>query len=140
MSTYGRSMERLLVLFPPWASTCPKPARRSPDRRASNLLYPKLRPPSKPSYVGTCGRFLSCGYLTIRFSHLMWLIYIMERLGSAQTTWAMIVDDSDISQLLPMSDLDFNEGVRDATFRTTSRLIFPPAGIRNRSPTTTRLT
>lgn len=43
--------------------------------------------------------------------NLLWLIYNSERLAGAQTNWAMLLDDQDIGQLLPVSDFDFAAGV-----------------------------
>ncbi|KAG9000053.1 hypothetical protein FRB94_005682 [Tulasnella sp. JGI-2019a] len=41
--------------------------------------------------------------------NLLWVIYVIERLQSAETCWAMLLDDDDISQYLPLPDNLWNE-------------------------------
>ncbi|KAG9006300.1 hypothetical protein FRB93_008789 [Tulasnella sp. JGI-2019a] len=42
--------------------------------------------------------------------NMLWVIYLTERLQSAETSWAMLLDDDDISQYLPLPDNLWNEG------------------------------
>lgn len=40
-----------------------------------------------------------------------WMMWISERLLTPQVTWGILFDDDDVSQLLPLTDEDFNHGV-----------------------------
>lgn len=40
-----------------------------------------------------------------------WLLYAMERMGGCSNGWALSLDDQDISQLLPMKGVNFENGV-----------------------------
>ncbi|KAG8936516.1 hypothetical protein FRC02_001482 [Tulasnella sp. 418] len=42
--------------------------------------------------------------------NLFWLIYISERFHMSGTCWPMLLDDEDISQYLPVTEDDFNNG------------------------------
>ncbi|KAG8990949.1 hypothetical protein FRB90_001536, partial [Tulasnella sp. 427] len=56
--------------------------------------------------------------------NITWLMYAAERLSAAQTTWAQLLDDADISQLLPLSEEDFAAG-RDYPSEIRQRLASP---------------
>lgn len=45
------------------------------------------------------------------YRNTFWLIYIAEHLQAAETRWAMLLDDDDVSQLLPLTEKDFYNGV-----------------------------
>ncbi|KAH8982587.1 hypothetical protein EDB92DRAFT_1893745 [Lactarius akahatsu] len=40
-----------------------------------------------------------------------WLLYAMERMGGCSNGWALSLDDQDVSQLLPMRDVNFDLGI-----------------------------
>lgn len=40
-----------------------------------------------------------------------WLLYAMERMGGCSNGWALSLDDQDVSQLLPMSSVNFDLGI-----------------------------
>ncbi|KAG8843966.1 hypothetical protein FRB96_003671 [Tulasnella sp. 330] len=54
----------------------------------------------------------------------LWVIYVAERLQSAETCWAMLLDDEDISQYLPLPDDLWNEGA-DYPLELRQRLASP---------------
>ncbi|KAG8929574.1 hypothetical protein FRC01_004108 [Tulasnella sp. 417] len=56
--------------------------------------------------------------------NIAWLMYASERLSAAQTSWAQLLDDADISQFLPLSEGDFASG-RDYPFEIRQRLASP---------------
>ncbi|KAG9001547.1 hypothetical protein FRB94_004698 [Tulasnella sp. JGI-2019a] len=63
-------------------------------------------------------------YLTFR--NLLWVIYVAERLQSAETCWALLLDDDDISQYLPLPE-DLWNGGSEYPLHLRQRLASPNA-------------